>query len=197
LALLKEIIPNPVRGWTGSLNSGRLGTLRSLLRPFSGGIALLVSGALARSDLVERPPLRFHPNVGIAREHCARNVPGDPYITSSPAPDSASSVTGVWRRSELPQSGAGDQTIMGNAGHVSHQMFARYSHIRMEAKRKALEGIASQPAPSLSPPKITRPATLHPNGSSSLYTGSPHPASGCYRERLHPTSPRPVILRLQ
>lgn len=30
---------------------------------------------------------------------------------------------------------------MDVAGHVSRQMLARYSHIRMEAKRKALEGI--------------------------------------------------------
>jgi len=39
---------------------------------------------------------------------------------------------------ELAESGAGDQTIMDIAGHVSRQMLSRYSHIRMEAKRKAL-----------------------------------------------------------
>ena len=48
---------------------------------------------------------------------------------------------------ELAESGAGDQTIMDIARHVSRQMLARYSHIRMEAKRKALEGIVSKPAP--------------------------------------------------
>jgi len=37
---------------------------------------------------------------------------------------------------------------MDIAGHVSRQMLARYSHIRMDAKRKALEGIVSKPAPS-------------------------------------------------
>ncbi len=42
---------------------------------------------------------------------------------------------------ELSESGAGDQTIMDIAGHVSRQMLARYSHIRMEAKRKAPEAI--------------------------------------------------------
>jgi hypothetical protein len=41
---------------------------------------------------------------------------------------------------------AGDQTIMDIAGHVSRQMLSRYSHIRMEAKRKALESIVSKPA---------------------------------------------------
>jgi hypothetical protein len=39
---------------------------------------------------------------------------------------------------ELAESGAGDETIMEIAGHVSRQMLSRYSHIRMEAKRKAL-----------------------------------------------------------
>ena len=46
---------------------------------------------------------------------------------------------------ELCESGAGDQTIMDIAGHVSRQMMARYSHIRMEAKRRALEAIDSVP----------------------------------------------------
>jgi integrase len=46
---------------------------------------------------------------------------------------------------ELAESGAGDQTIMDIAGHVSRQMLARYSHIRMEAKRKALEAIDAKP----------------------------------------------------
>ena len=34
--------------------------------------------------------------------------------------------------------------IMDIAGHVSHRMLARYSHIRMAAKRKALESIVKQ-----------------------------------------------------
>jgi integrase len=44
---------------------------------------------------------------------------------------------------ELAESGAGDQTIMDIAGHVSRRMLSRYSHIRMAAKRKALESIES------------------------------------------------------
>jgi hypothetical protein len=35
------------------------------------------------------------------------------------------------------------QTIMDIAGHVSKQMLKHYSHIRMEAKRTALESIAT------------------------------------------------------
>jgi Phage integrase family len=46
---------------------------------------------------------------------------------------------------ELAESGAGDQTIMDIAGHVSKQMLKHYSHIRMEAKRNALEAIVRQP----------------------------------------------------
>jgi hypothetical protein len=43
---------------------------------------------------------------------------------------------------ELAESGAGDETIMEIAGHVSRQMLSRYSHIRTEAKRTALEDVA-------------------------------------------------------
>jgi integrase len=42
---------------------------------------------------------------------------------------------------ELAESGAGDETIMSIAGHVSRQMLTRYSHIRTEAKRHALEDV--------------------------------------------------------
>ena len=44
---------------------------------------------------------------------------------------------------DLAESGAGDQTIMDIAGHVSKQMLKHYSHIRMEAKRRALEAIVT------------------------------------------------------
>jgi integrase len=48
---------------------------------------------------------------------------------------------------ELAETGAGDQTIMDIAGHVSRQMLARYSHIRMEAKRKALAAVGTKLQP--------------------------------------------------
>jgi integrase len=56
-------------------------------------------------------------------------------------------VTGRWHDNrhtlitDLAESGAGDQTIMDIAGHVSKRMLTHYSHIRMEAKRDALEAI--------------------------------------------------------
>ena len=47
---------------------------------------------------------------------------------------------------DLAESGAGDETIRDIAGHVSKQMLKHYSHIRMEAKRRALEAIVPKPA---------------------------------------------------
>ena len=38
------------------------------------------------------------------------------------------------------------QTIMAIAGHVSPRMLAHYSHIRMEAKRQALDALSSRPS---------------------------------------------------
>jgi integrase len=45
---------------------------------------------------------------------------------------------------ELAESGAGDETIMQIAGHVSRQMLRHYSHIRMNAKRDALDAALAQ-----------------------------------------------------
>lgn len=59
-------------------------------------------------------------------------------------------VTGRWHDNrhtlitELAESGAGDETILDITGHVSKQMLRHYSHIRMEAKRRALEAVAQQ-----------------------------------------------------
>jgi integrase len=43
---------------------------------------------------------------------------------------------------QLSENGASDSTIMAIAGHVSRRMLERYSHVRMEAKRTALEVLA-------------------------------------------------------
>ena len=43
---------------------------------------------------------------------------------------------------ELAESQASDRTIMSIAGHVSQRMLAHYSHVRIEAKRKALDALA-------------------------------------------------------
>lgn len=65
-------------------------------------------------------------------------------------------VTGRWHDArhtlitELSESGAGDQTIMQIAGHVSRQMLSRYSHIRMKAMREALETVEKRRAENAS-----------------------------------------------
>jgi integrase len=43
---------------------------------------------------------------------------------------------------ELAESQASDRTVMAIAGHVSQRMLAHYSHVRIEAKRKALDALA-------------------------------------------------------
>ena len=50
---------------------------------------------------------------------------------------------------ELSETGAGDEAnhehrIMSIAGHVSRAMLSRYSHVRMEAKRRALNEIPTR-----------------------------------------------------
>ena len=50
----------------------------SIIHPaFSVVFAFLVGGILAGGDLVEGVPFRFHPDVGVSREHGARDVPGN------------------------------------------------------------------------------------------------------------------------
>jgi hypothetical protein len=44
----------------------------------------------------------------------------------------------------LNRRGAGDEIIMSIAGHVSRAMLSRYSHVRMEAKRRALDASATR-----------------------------------------------------
>jgi integrase len=44
---------------------------------------------------------------------------------------------------ELAETGAGDETIMQIAGHVDRQMLRHYSHIRMKAKRAAMDAVVA------------------------------------------------------
>jgi integrase len=43
---------------------------------------------------------------------------------------------------QLAENGTSDSTIMAIAGHVSRRMLERYSHVRTEAKRTAMEALA-------------------------------------------------------
>jgi len=45
---------------------------------------------------------------------------------------------------ELAESQASERTIMAISGHISPRMLEHYSHIRMDAKRKALDGLSAR-----------------------------------------------------
>ena len=45
---------------------------------------------------------------------------------------------------DLAESGAGDEVIRDMAGHVSRDMLKYYSHIRTEAKRRAVEKLSAR-----------------------------------------------------
>jgi integrase len=52
---------------------------------------------------------------------------------------------------KLAESGASDSTIMALAGHLSRTMLERYSHIRMQAKRQAVESLTLKPKVEATP----------------------------------------------
>src|SRR5208283_3786374 len=47
---------------------------------------------------------------------------------------------------ELAESQASDSTVMATAGHVSPKMLAHYSHVRLQAKRTALDSLSTKQA---------------------------------------------------
>jgi integrase len=60
---------------------------------------------------------------------------------------------------KLAESQASEQTLMAIAGHVSRKMIEHYSHIRMEAKRTALDAIAKPASESGGAQNWAQPAT--------------------------------------
>ncbi len=67
-------------------------------------------------------------------------------------------VTGRWHDhrhtliTQLAEEGAGEETIRQIVGHVSKEVLRDYLHVRMKAKREALEGIV-KPLPKMDAPK--------------------------------------------
>jgi Phage integrase family len=59
---------------------------------------------------------------------------------------------------ELAESQASDRTVMSIAGHVSQRMLAHYSHIRVDAKRKALDALAPESTPGYDTDNDTNPS---------------------------------------
>jgi integrase len=90
-------------------------------------------------------------------------------------------VTGRWHDNrhtlitDLAESGAGDETIRDIAGHVSRQMLKHYSHIRMEAKRRALESIVAKPNVEV---KTTGNAVSVPSEPTVPAAGAQAPKTG-------------------
>jgi hypothetical protein len=60
--------------------------------------------------------------------------------------ESAKTASKTVARDAERQGQASEQTIMAIAGHLSRAMLEHYSHIRMAAKRAALDAIASKQA---------------------------------------------------
>jgi integrase-like protein len=76
---------------------------------------------------------------------------------------------------EMAKAGASDATVMAVAGHMSRRMLEHYSHVRMAAKRLALEklesGLMSGPSVTSQPSQGTRIETLrhNPHRNNSLH----------------------------
>ncbi len=109
------------------------------------------------------------------------NDPSRPMVTLKTAWTNVRKKAGVIGRwhdnrhtlvTELAEQGTGDEVIRDIAGHVSKQMLKHYSHVRMEAKRKALEGIvsktATQPAQKSEAASAPAPADSTPGVPGSV-----------------------------
>ncbi len=74
---------------------------------------------------------------------------------------------------EFAESQASDQTTMAIAGHVSPKMLAHYSHVRLEAKRRALDALSSMPSEAvkgegLEGGYVTKNVTNTPSGPTPI-----------------------------
>ena len=56
----------------------------------------------------------------------------------------------------LAESDASEQTLKALAGHVSRKMLERYSHIRLEAKRAAIQALSDRPSARGNPASMSQ-----------------------------------------
>jgi integrase len=91
---------------------------------------------------------------------------------------------------ELAESSASDQTIMAISGHVSPKMLAHYSHVRLDAKRTALQTLSK---PAGTQPEVTSQATSQKTADAPQVlnlvvdvTGF-EPATPCLQSRCSPS----------
>ena len=118
--------------------------------------------ATTRNAPAEFPPNKTKPS---CRQLARQNWPAFAHMgaTGATAPPSGRTAPGcrraaLWLRGRQlgvrdppglvvrVRTGAGDEVIMSIAGHVTRAMLSRHSHVRMEAKRRALDEIAAPSA---------------------------------------------------
>jgi integrase len=80
---------------------------------------------------------------------------------------------------ELAESQASDQTIMAIAGHVSPRMLARYSHVRLEAKKNALDALSR-----LDPNRHSSQAEARNSAAGQAGYDTSHDTNGNARETV-------------
>ena len=68
---------------------------------------------------------------------------------------------------KLAEGQASEQTVMAIAGPVSRKMLEHYSHIRMEAKRAALDAIVTRPSPGVFEAGVNQNVNQLPKRESS------------------------------
>ncbi len=84
---------------------------------------------------------------------------------------------------ELAESQASDRTVMSIAGHVSPKMLAHYSHVRIEAKRAALDAL-SRTAHSAASGGSESPKEAHTEGGYDTKQDTIPPSATIHRPQV-------------
>jgi integrase len=94
---------------------------------------------------------------------------------------------------ELAESHASEQTIMAVAGHISREMLEHYSHVRVEAKRQAVESLSQR---GKAGGYVTNHVTSEVAGDSRRAVSERKYWSGREDLNLRPPGPEPDFNRL-
>ena len=92
---------------------------------------------------------------------------------------------------ELAESMTSDSTIMSIAGHVSREMLEHYSHVRLDAKRQALDALSNTPSKASC---VTKHVTNVPSDHNSELVSIRKDWSGREDLNLRPPGPEPGAL---
>jgi len=93
---------------------------------------------------------------------------------------------------ELAESQASDSVVMSIAGHVSRDMLEHYSHVRLEAKRRAVEAFSQKD--STTKGYVTNNGTISESESGKDFATSRKDWSGREDLNLRPPGPEPGAL---